>query len=119
MKKKHVIALCAITGVLFAAVPAMAYWLLLFSGLAVLSVNSIIISAILKLAWVAVFGLWALPPVIQFCAFQFMVGFAEAMKVFNPEAPENVLSPEQEKDLNDKFVRDLPTAGDASKEEVK
>lgn len=119
MKKKHVLALCAISGVLFAAVPAVAYLLLLFNGLAFLSFNSVILSFLLNLVWIFSFGLWMLPPVIGFCAFQFMVGFAEAMKIVSPEAPEVVLSPQEEKELDDKFVRNLPSAGDSNKEETK
>jgi hypothetical protein len=119
MKKKHVLAICAISGVLFAAVPAVAYLLLLFNGLAFLSFNSVILSFLLKIVWIFSFGFWMLPPIIGFCVFQFMIGFAEAMKIVSPEAPEVVLSPQEEKDLDDKFVRNLPSAGDSNKEETK
>ena len=119
MKKKHVLALCAITGVLFAAIPALAYGLLLFGGLAILTFSSLIVTMILKLVWIGLFATFMVPPVVGFCAFQFMVGFAEAMKILNPAAPEKVLSPQEEKELDDKFVRDLPTAGDTKAEDQK
>ena len=119
MKKKHVLALCAISGVLFAAIPAAAYIFLLFAGLTILTFQSAVVTLLLKLVWIGVFATFMIPPVIGFCAFQFMVGFAEAMKILNPAAPEKVLSPQEEKELDDKFVRDLPSIGDTKAEDQK
>lgn len=111
MKNKKAFYLSMLNGTVFAAIPIFAYLALLFIPLFILPIHAATI-----LSWFVYLGFWgyyAVPPVINFAAFQFMVGFAEAMRALSP-SPEKQDSSAQDledRDRNEaadeKFFKDL------------
>ncbi len=104
--KKIIVSIAFLGGLLFASVPAIAYWLLLFSGLAALTFSSLILSVLAKLVWIALFLAFLLPPVVGFVTTQFLVGFAEVV---------DLLWARDRKDEQE-FAKDLPEIPSTDKE---
>ncbi len=107
--KKIIVTLAFLGGVLFALVPVIAYAMLLFGGLSVLTFPSLIVSVLLKLVWIGLFLAFILPQAVGFVASQFLVGFAEVVEL---------LWARDRKDEQE-FTKDLPEIPATDDKEVK